>query len=78
MSNPVNAQLAEYYHRQGIHPEKFDCPHHSFCSSFAYQGKITETKMSLVGSRYGEDYPRIVVLSLDPPLGENGKFTEPH
>ena len=78
MSNPIIAQLAEYYHRYGIHPEKFTCRHQSFCRSFAYGGKMTETKMSLVGSRYGEIYPRIVVLSLDPPLGEEGKFTEPY
>lgn len=74
----LNTQLAEYYYRQHIHPEKFTCSHQSFCEKFAYEGKITESKMSLVGSRYGKQYPRIVVLSLDPPLGAEGEFVEPY
>ena len=63
MNNLVIVQLAEYYHNQGIHPEKFVCSNQLFCRRFAHEGKMTEAKMSLVGSRYGEIYPRIVVLS---------------
>lgn len=76
-SDPVVTQLNDYYYRQGIHPEKFACPHQSFCEMFAFEGKLTESKMSLVGSRFGKEYPRIVVLSLDPPLGAEGIFVEP-
>ena len=39
---------------------------------------MTETKMSMVGSKYGEGYPRLCVVSLDPPLGNIGKFSKPH
>jgi hypothetical protein len=74
----IYTQLAEFYFQRHIHPEAFDCPHQGFCRTYAYSGKMTETKMSLVGSQYGELYPRIAVLSLDPPLGEEGKFTEPY
>lgn len=39
---------------------------------------MTETKMSMVGSQYSTIYPKICVVSLDPPLGNIGKFSEPH
>jgi len=67
MSSNFQADLTRYYQSQGIHPEQFRCKNKAFCCQFAFGGKMTETKMSLVGSRYGEKYPRIVVVSLDPP-----------
>ncbi len=39
---------------------------------------MTETKMSMVGKHYGVHFPRIVVLSLDPPNGNQGDCVEPH
>ena len=57
--------------------QQFACNHQAFCGKFAYQGQMTGTKLSMVGSRYGESYPRIVVLSLDPPLGSQGAFVLP-
>jgi len=77
MSKTIRTELTEYYLTRGIHPEHFNCPNQAFCRKFAHKGKMTETKMSLVGSRYGDKYPRIVVLSLDPPLGEKGNFIRP-
>ncbi|HEY3389942.1 MAG TPA: hypothetical protein VGK38_10245, partial [Prolixibacteraceae bacterium] len=38
---------------------------------------MTETKMSMVGSHYGQKYPKIIVVSLDPPSGERGIFGAP-
>jgi hypothetical protein len=37
---------------------------------------MIETKMSLVGSLYGVRYPKIVVVSLDPP-DQGEKFLLP-
>jgi hypothetical protein len=54
MGHPVADQLLEYYRSQDIHPENFNCCHGSYCRKYSYQGKMTETKMSLVGNRYGE------------------------
>ena len=76
--------LIEYYLENQIHPEHFNCPYQVNCRKYAYQGKMTETKMSMVGSSYGEKYPKIVVLSLDPPSGveiglnKRGEFNTPH
>ena len=65
----MQAQLSEYYAAQGIHPQDFRCVHQEFCRRYAYQGVMTPVKMSMVGSQYGVQYPRIVVVSLDPPNG---------
>lgn len=78
MSKTIREQLTEYYKRQRIHPQKFDCQYQHICSSHAHQRIMTETKMSMVGSKYGTGYPKIVVVSLDPPKGKEGKFVEPH
>jgi len=76
MSSDIRKQLTEYYLKQGIHPKEFHCPHQDFCRQFAYQGQMIETKMSLVGSLYGVRYPKIVVVSLDPP-DQGDKFFLP-
>lgn len=76
MSNFIRDQLTDYYQQKGIHPEQFDCQHQAFCRSFACQNDMTEAKMSMVGSRYGTEYPRIVVVSFDPP--NQGNFVQPH
>lgn len=73
----IRIQLVEYYLQRGIHPEQFTCQHQDFCRSFAYQNDMTETKMSMVGSHYGNKYPKIVVVSLDPPYGNQGNFVKP-
>ena len=63
------AFLDEFYIQQGIHPLSFKCKHQKFCRQYAQNGKMTETKMSMVGSKYGTQYPKIIVVSLDPPSG---------
>lgn len=78
MDNLISIQLEEYYKRRGIHPQNFNCQHQGFCRSFAYKQDMTETKMSMIGSLYGIEYPKIVVVSLDPPLGNQGLFVQPH
>jgi len=78
IDHSAHSHLTDYYLQQKIHPLQFNCPHQHFCRSFAYQNKMTETKMSMVGSCYGSKYPRIVVVSLDPPYGNQGDFTEPY
>jgi hypothetical protein len=70
-------KLNIFYKQQGIYPEDFHCRYHSLCRSKAYQRKMTETRMSMIGSIYGEKYPKIVVVSLDPPSDLNGKFSRP-
>src|SRR5262245_55550580 len=77
MDNLTRMQLSEYYLRRGIHPGQFHCPHQAFCRSFAHQQQMTEAKMSMVGSAYGINYPKIVVVSLDPPGGQ-GDFGFSH
>ncbi|MFN8491351.1 MAG: hypothetical protein U0350_27380 [Caldilineaceae bacterium] len=77
MNNLIYSQLTEYYVQQGIYPEQFSCRHQDFCRSFAYQNDMTETKMSMVGSCYGTQYPKIVVISLDPPFENQGAFVKP-
>jgi hypothetical protein len=73
----IRSKLVEFYIQQDIHPEQFNCTHQVYCRQFAYQQKMTAAKMSMVGSQYGIDYPKIVVVSLDPPLGEKGVFSDP-
>lgn len=71
MPNIYQSKLNRYYKRKHIHPENFQCSQQDTCRRYAYQGNMTETKMSMVGSRYGAEYPKIVVVSLDPPSGKN-------
>ncbi len=70
MPNRYQEELINYYQRKHIHPENFNCPNKMICCNNAYKGNMTETKMSMVGSAYGEQYPKIVVISLDPPSGK--------
>ena len=84
MDKNVYRALNDYYHQKGIHPDHFQCPHQSVCRQNAYFGNMTEAKMSMVGSAYGTRFPKIVVISLDPPSGKDQKgenkrwnFTEP-
>lgn len=70
MSNNYQRLLNDYYRGKDIHPEDFNCKKQTTCRRYAYLGNMTETKMSMVGSRYGEMYPKIVIVSLDPPSGE--------
>ena len=76
MDTLISEQLIQFYDQRGIHPKDFRCQHHNYCRRFAYQGQIIETKMSLVGSLYGVRYPKIVVVSLDPP-DQGEKFLLP-
>ena len=78
MSKNIRDNLVEFYKTNNIYPTNFNCKYQNICRSYAYQGKMTETKMSMVGSRYGEGYPKIVVISLDPPLGNFGRFANPN
>ncbi len=77
MREEIYNQLEAFYRQNGIHPLDFRCPHQNFCRGFAHNGEMTEAKMSMLGSQYGEKYPRIVVVSLDPPLGEKSLFRFP-
>ncbi|RZB31181.1 MAG: hypothetical protein SRB2_04706 [Desulfobacteraceae bacterium Eth-SRB2] len=74
----THTKLAAYYMKKGIHPEKFDCQHKNFCRKYAFKGNMTEAKMSMVGSQYGSSYPKLCVVSLDPPSGATGEFAEPY
>lgn len=74
----IREELTNFYRYNGIHPENFNCPNRDYCRKFSDNGIMTEAKMSLVGSRYGEKYPKVVVLSLDPPSGEKEDFAEPN
>jgi hypothetical protein len=84
MTSKYQQMLNEYYRRKQIHPEHFNCPNQFVCRKYAHQGNMTEAKMSMVGSLYGAGYPKIVVISLDPPSGskksknERWEFLEPH
>ena len=69
MDKNYRALLDEFYYQQGIHPLSFKCKNHKECRQFSNNGKLTETKMSMVGSKYGIQYPKIIVISLDPPSG---------
>lgn len=71
MAGKYQELLNSYYLKNSIHPEKFDCQFQYLCRMSAHKGNMTETKMSMVGSRYGETYPRIAVISLDPPSDED-------
>jgi len=77
MPEDIRVKLNDYYMQIGIHPEKFQCFHQSTCRKFANQGRMTETKMSMVGSLYDKKYPKITVVSLDPPEEKNGVFKTP-
>ena len=74
MTNDLRLKLTEYYFIKDIHPVKFRCLKQTTCRQFAYHGKMTETKMSMVGSLYGQEYPKIVVVSLDPPAEPDDVF----
>lgn len=76
MTASIQTQLNIFYSSHGIHPLDFHCPNQDFCRSFAHENGMIETKMSLVGSSYGMKYPRMVVVSLDPP-GQGEKFYTP-
>jgi len=76
MSSTFQQILNEYYRSLNIHPKNFNCQHQSTCRMYAHFGNMTETKMSMVGSQYGVMYPKIVVVSLDPPSG-NDKNDKP-
>jgi hypothetical protein len=76
MDSSIVESLSEYYLNQSIHPKKFYCAHQNFCRQYAHLGQMIETKMSLVGSLYGTRYPKIVVVSLDPP-GQGDLFLTP-
>ena len=78
MATQMQNKLTEYYKSKDIHPEYFHCQNQKVCRSLAYEGIMTEAKMSMVGTRYGIDYPKLVVVSLDPPSGENKKYTASH
>lgn len=67
--NPYHTALTAYYLEKGIHPLNFVCPHATTCKKCAYPNEMTECRMTHVGSLYGKLYPRIVVVSLDPPSG---------
>ena len=69
MSTEIRRTLTEYYRDEGIHPNHFTCKNQTICRRHAHQEFMTETKMSMVGSQYAGAYPRIVVVSLDPPGG---------
>ena len=77
MADSLQGKIAEYYTECSIHPQHFTCPHQDFCRQFAHQRDMTETKMSMVGRHYGDHFPRIVVLSLDPPNGNQGDCVAP-
>jgi hypothetical protein len=78
MNTEIRERLKEFYVQNGIHPQNFHCKNQKLCRPFAFQGKMTETKMSMVGSQYSLKYPKIVVVSLDPPSGQTGIFSQPH
>jgi len=67
--NLYRTALNSYYQEQGIYPLTFACPHAAICRACAYPNPMTECRMTHVGSLYGKQYPRIVVVSLDPPSG---------
>ena len=73
MTPIIKDQINQFYLDHGIHPTNFRCPNQNFCRRFAHSQGMIEAKMSLVGSSYGEKYPKIVVVSLDPP-GQGNKF----
>lgn len=77
MGNHYQQILTSFYRKEKIHPTNFNCEHRAFCQGFSFQGKMTEAKMSMVGSQYGLKYPRIVVISLDPPEEKNATFKLP-
>lgn len=76
MGEDYRSKLTDYYKQMNIYPDAFQCPHKSFCSQYAEQ-EMTEAKMSMVGGQYGKKYPRIAVVSLDPPKRRDGALNSP-
>lgn len=76
METDFQTQLNAFYQRQKIHPLDFDCRNKIFCRQYS-TGDMTEAKMSMVGSQYGRKYPRITIISLDPPNDDKGTFKLP-
>ena len=76
METELQTKLNAFYRLQKIHPLDFDCPDKGFCQQFS-TGAMIEAKMSMVGSGYGQKYPRIAVISLDPPNDGKGTFKAP-
>lgn len=76
METDLQTQLDAFYRWQKIHPLDFDCPDKAFCQQFS-TGAMIEAKMSMVGSAYGQKYPKIAVISLDPPNDGKGTFKSP-
>ena len=76
MDEDLRNQLNDYYKRLKIYPIGFDCKHKRFCKQFSNL-EMTEAKMSMVGSQYGRDFPRIAIISLDPPNDKKGTFKLP-
>ncbi|MCD4753462.1 MAG: hypothetical protein K8R40_10355 [Anaerolineaceae bacterium] len=74
MNQDIRKELTRFYKRCRIYPKDFKCPHQDLCQQYAYQQDMTEAKMSMVGSLYGKNYPKIVVVSLDPPKGKGDDF----
>ena len=70
--NPLHKKINDYYYQKQIHPLEFNCPFEAFCQSTSPE-TITQAKMSMVGTKYGEYFPRIVVVSLDPPKNFTSK-----
>jgi hypothetical protein len=77
MSNEYKMKVNDFYTRNGIYPSKFRCPNQAACRPLAYQGRMTEAKMSMVGSLYGQVFPKVIVVSLDPPAEEDNVFLRP-
>lgn len=67
MKTNFYSKLHDYYSLKKIHPNNFQCQYQNFCRQYAFQGIMTEAKMSMVGSQYGIKYPKIMAVSLDPP-----------
>jgi hypothetical protein len=76
MEKDFRGELNHYYTQMKIHPDTFNCDYQSCCRQYANQ-EMTEAKMLMVGSLYGKKYPRITVVSLDPPKGKDGVFKLP-
>lgn len=77
MENDIRTRLNAYYRQMKIHPENFNCSYKGFCQQFA-NGAMTEAKMTMLGSQYGRQYPKIVIISLDPPDDTNKTFKSPN
>lgn len=76
METNLRTQLNDFYQQQKIHPVGFDCKHKKYCSQYSTL-EMTEAKMTMVGSQYGRKYPRIAIISLDPPNDGKETFKSP-